>query len=369
MYSKICDEPSLAFISLCTETTEKIAYDDSANSRLATTQTHPVPAPIPDGSIESANTIFREGVTTSNSQNLARGSKAPDVGAPDDPTPSSEVFWITVGGCAIGALIMTAIWFCWRCATRGSRNSLSLSDVEGAEWRERVYGWPPWKRTRGSPETKSAGGSNNKGFRGPAIKSHKYQAMPAPFLSETRERIVDRASQTHGGSRFERKFGLFGWNACVAPSVSLELTTRDEFSRCTLPSAFPSIGTPTFVPLNPRTAAVSPLLSVLKQSSAATPPFKEISGVGSSAMSRSISPVQRTRMQYPQRSCLDTSRGLSRTQGLMDERAGGVVRPKKEVRFGECEIREFGRTPFASTANSVMSRSGSFIGSIYSDQT
>ncbi|MCJ1473472.1 hypothetical protein MMC13_002123 [Lambiella insularis] len=250
---------------------------------------------------------------------------------------------VVIGGCFLSALIIIILWLCWNHTVR----------------KQAPFPMVPWNRfsrARGARHVRSRA-------------MHYTSTLPVEgsFWDRSRRSFADssdadgesRMSSTEFGSSIGEDSGSDrGFQGTLEATYARVGGSNPEDHESLPPlkvEKFVDIISPSFgaifmrdMPPSPQSILKNPVPSILKRpgmtASAPTglnpsgsPKFSAVGSSSNSTQIRSSFETENNSTETGERPSLDV-----------------IPRIRKEVRFGEAQIKEFGRTPFASTANSIV---------------
>ncbi|MCJ1397621.1 hypothetical protein MMC11_000817 [Xylographa trunciseda] len=282
-------------------------------------------------------------------------SSATDLITFTDQSTSAVMSGAVIGGCLLGGFAIAFLWLLWKCTIRTGEGNHSTFRERLSSARRVTKAWPSLMhqpkvdpiRPTSWDEVRDSFSDLENPFRDSLAPSTVSWSR---FSDET---ASEGGYQETAEVRSERLDRMFRRSHSPVPSERHEINghsfdaIRDSYSMELLSS--------------PRSATMVPLPPILKRASIPAP---LLTGQGLSSPIRS---AQRNPSKYdssltrPLRSPLKSPLKSPLTySGAMPSRhtAENVVSvttsaTKKEVRFGGEQIKEFGRTPYASTVNSA----------------
>lgn len=269
------------------------------------------------------------------------------MGASQEGTTNDSASGFTIGvamgGCVLGGLVLTFLWFCWKHMIRKRSQFTPLSwrvftGVRGVSTvRSRAIehapnhpvGGSPWNTLRRSFEDSSDAGGDSRTSSTDFGSSTGEDASSDGGYQETSEAVQPRSG--HLNREYHDLF------------PPLKVDKYVDVLGHGLGGIFMED-----MPPSPREILQNPMPSILKKSADTASTFTGFKNSGS--LQSAVAGISSNNTQTRSLSTMQNSSTVLSGYPSMDV----TPRIRKEVRFGEAQIKEFGRTPFASTVNSVV---------------
>ncbi|MCJ1381990.1 hypothetical protein MMC17_005102 [Xylographa soralifera] len=299
--------------------------------------------------------------STASPVNTSNGSlSAPDSNTFADPTTSAVMAGAVTGGCLLGGLAIAFFWLLWkRMLHKRQKNQPTIRNkLIDARRLKAVWSSASIQTQSRSTQT-TLWDEVRDGFSDP--ENPFRDSLASSTVSDSR---IGNDTASEGGyqetteAQSERLDRLFRRNHSPVP---LERHGFNNHSFGAVRNSYPMDWLS-----GPRSATMMPLPPILKRASVPAPLFTGRDFPGSppsaqikptqqdSSSSKPLKSPLRSLLKSPQKSPLKQSGTMSSTEAREDFSSTMASGTKKEVRFGGEQIKEFGRTPYASTVNSVM---------------
>ncbi|MCJ1393469.1 hypothetical protein MMC18_006344 [Xylographa bjoerkii] len=292
--------------------------------------------------------------------NTPNGSvPTPDLGTFADQSTSAVMTGAVIGGCLLGGLAIAFFWLLWKLATRKGemvhptiRDRLVSAGMLKAAWSS------PMHQVQMDPIRPTSWDEVRDSFSDPANPFRDSLTPSTASGSRISEDIaLDGGHQETAELRSERLDRLFRRSHSPAPSERHGINGhsfgafRNGYSMDLLPS--------------PRSNTLVPLPPILKRASTPTPLFTSREpfspppssqmrlSKNDSTLSRPLKSPLRSPLKSPLKSPHKQSGTMLSQNPSANFLSATTLTTKKEVRFGGTQVKEFGRTPYASTVNSV----------------